>query len=538
MGERRPSDQEKLEQIRKQVADRVETEKESSGVDPKGGDGGGEITSRFIRDCLRMNELGDGLLFRELHRGKFVFNKAMDQWMVWVGHHWEIDQMDLAKSAVEDVVGAYIDETVRVAAEMKDLEEGSTAYSHLKDLRDTLNKRVWALRSTRRRANCLTMAHTCEDGLAIRGDELDQNQWLLACSNCVIDLRTGKSRDGRPEDFILKASDVEWKGVDEPCGPWLDFMYMVFEEDHLDPEEEHPVSDFMQRLLGYAILGSDMLHIFPVWTGIGRNGKGTIVKVMCHIMGQMADTLRPEMLLDQNRNANAGGPTPHIIALRGLRMAFASETNEGCKISAAEVKRLTGGDKLKARSPHDKYEVSFDPTHTLFLLTNVLPHAPADDFALWERTLVVNFPLSFVNRDPEKENERRADLGLFDKLIEHDSGILAWLVKGCLMWQKHGLNPPPKVLIDVKDYRENEDNLGAFIDYCCYIDEKAWVGATQLYNAFEEWWKKFISSKSVAIKQKKFGMMMRKRFTAEKIGGVYRYHGLGLLEQDRIEDPS
>ena len=525
-----------MEQIRQQVADRVKEEQGSvaSGDGKKDGGGGGEITSRFIRDCLKMNELGDGILFRELHRGRFVFNKAMDQWMAWAGHHWEIDQMDLAKAAVEDVVGAYIDETVRVTAEMKEVEDDGTAYSRLKDLRDNLNKRVWALRSTRRRSNCLMMAHTCDGGLAIRGDEIDQNQWLLACSNCVIDLRTGKTRDGRPEDYVLKASGVEWRGIDAPREKWVEFMHLIFEEDKLGPEEEHPVSDFMQRLLGYAILGSDMLHIFPVWTGIGRNGKGTIVKVMCHIMGQMADTLRPEMLLDQGRSANAGGPTPHIISLRGLRMAFASETNEGCKISAAEVKRLTGGDKLKARSPHDKYEVSFDPTHTLFLLTNVLPHAPADDFALWERTLVVNFPLSFVNRDPEKENERRADLELFEKLVEQAPGILAWLVEGCLMWQRHGLNPPPKVLVEVKDYKDNEDNIGAFVDYCCYIDEKAWVGATQLYDVFYEWWQRFISKNP--IKQKKFGMMMRKRFSAEKVGGVYRYFGIGILEQDRLDD--
>ena len=215
-------------------------------------------------------------------------------------------------------------------------------------------------------------------------------------------------------------------------------------------------------------------------------------------------------------------------------MAFASETNEGCKISAAEVKRLTGGDKLKARSPHDKFEVSFDPTHTLFLLTNSLPHAPADDFALWERTLVVDFPLSFVNRDPEKENERRADLNLFEKLIEQDAGILAWLVKGCLLWQQHGLAPPPKVLAKVKDYQREEDNVGAFVDYCCYLDETVWAGATHLYDAFESWWLKFVSKNP--MKQKKFGMLMRKRFKADKVGGVYRYYGIGLLEQDHVDD--
>ena len=538
LSERRPPqdtpDQQELDAIRKRVEERIQQEAAATPGEEKKGGGGGEITSRFIRDCLRMNELGDGLLFRELHRGKFVYNVSMGMWMVWAGHHWEIDMMGQCKAAVENVVAKYIEEAVRVSAELKDVEEGSTAHAQLKDLRDDLNKRIWALRSRRRRDSCLDQASSCEDGLVVKGNEFDQNQWLLACSNCVIDLRTGKARDGRPEDYLLKASTVEWKGIDAPCDRWVNFLRMIFMEDHIGPDEDHPVTDFIQRLMGYAILGSDMLHIFPVWTGKGRNGKGTIVKVMRHIMGPLSESLRPEMLLDQGRNASAGGPTPHIIALRGLRMAFASETNEGCKISAAEVKRLTGGDPLSGRSPHDKFDISFDPTHTLFLLTNYLPHKKADDFAFWERCLVVHFPLSFVDREPAKEHERRADIGLIKKLIEQDAGILAWLVKGCLIWQKHGLQPPPKVVAEVKDYQQAEDNVGAFVDYACYLDEKAWVGASQLYQAFEEWWKKFVSRNPIL--QKKFGTLMRKRFKAEKVGGVYRYYGIGLLEQDHLDD--
>ena len=301
LNDQRPPDPEQLEEIRRQVGDRVE--EEQAGDEKKTPSGGGSgITSQFIRDCLRMNELGDGILFRELHRGKFVFNKAGDMWMVWAGHHWEIDHMDQAKASVENVVAQYIEEAVRVAAEMKEVEDGSTAHAQLKDLREALNKRIWALRSTRRRANCLMMSHTCDEGLAIRGDEIDQNQFLLACSNCVIDLRTGKTRDGRPEDYLVKASPVEWKGIEAPSDGWLKFLHLLFEEDQLAADDEHPVSDFIQRLLGYAMLGSDQLHIFPVWTGIGRNGKGTIVKVMCHIMGPMADTLRPR---------DAPGPGTH-----------------------------------------------------------------------------------------------------------------------------------------------------------------------------------------------------------------------------------
>ena len=54
----------------------------------------------------------------------------------------------------------------------------------------------------------------------------------------------------------------------------------------------------------------------------------------------------------------------------------------------SRVKWLTGNDTITGRNPHDRYEVSFKPSHTLFLLTNHKPHAPADDFAFWERMIL------------------------------------------------------------------------------------------------------------------------------------------------------
>jgi putative DNA primase/helicase len=197
------------------------------------------------------------------------------------------------------------------------------------------------------------------------------------------------------------------------------------------------------------------------------------------------------------------------------------------------VKWLTGNDELTGRNPHDKYEVSFKPTHTLFLLTNNKPHAPAEDFAFWQRVLLIPFNLSFVTREPEQEHERRADIYLADKLKEESSGILAWLVRGCLEWQEQkGLHPPQKVKAATADYKMDEDNIAAFVDTCCItggID--IWSGATALYEAFEAWWKKYVSN--FPMKQKKFGALMRKKFTSEKVGGVYRYYGVALTEENQ-----
>ena len=202
------------------------------------------------------------------------------------------------------------------------------------------------------------------------------------------------------------------------------------------------------------------------------------------------------VLLDQGKNRNAAGPSPDIMSLRGLRMAFASETDEGQRFSSTRVKWFSGGDTLIGRYPHDKRNISFEPTHLLVLLTNHKPHAPASDFAFWERLLLVDFPLSFVDRKPQNENERPMDKGLKDRLLQELPGIAAWLVRGCLEWQRVGIAPPAKVREATSEYRRDEDLLADFVDECCDLQQEGQPEirskASDLYDAFCAWFKQLL----------------------------------------------
>jgi putative DNA primase/helicase len=284
---------------------------------------------------------------------------------------------------------------------------------------------------------------------------------------------------------------------------------------------------FFQRLIGMAIVGKVVLSTFIVLSGVGRNGKSMLVEVFSEILGPMVGPIRSDMLMEQNKNRNAAGPSPDIMSLRGKRICFASETDDGGRISTARIKEMTGKDTLSGRNPHDKYEVSFPPTHTLFLLTNHRPHAPADDFAFWERMILVPFEATFVERDPKPgTKELRADPELPEKLKAEHSGILAWMVRGCLAWQERGgLDLPPKVKAVINEYRRDEDVIQDFIDECCEVVEGAEVGASEVYVVFEKWWKARVSN--FVPKQKRFGVLFGRRF-AKKKDGIVKYIGVEL----------
>jgi len=522
-----PPDKEKVEEYRKQVEARKKTEAELvEKDDPKK-----EISSGFVRDCLNANEFGDGMLFKELYRGKFLFNKAMACWMIWNGHHWEIDYMDAALAAVEGVVAEYQKEFNRVDIEIKKMDKEDPGLAYLKSTRKFIKSRINALRGKARRQNCIMFAHTTDDSIAIHGDEIDNQPWLLPCPNGVVDLKTGVFRDGRPEDYLLKACRVEWDGIDAARDEWEAALMQIYDDDA-------DVVGFMQRLCGCALVGAVIEHIFAVLIGKrGRNGKGSIfMGMLLHVLGQLAAPITPEMLLAQSIKGSSSGPTPDIMSLRGLRFAFATETDEHARFSAARVKWFSGGEELTGRNPHDKYTTTFKPTHTLFLLTNYEPHAPADDDAFWERILQIPHNISFVNREPKEPHERQADLYLSDKLKAQESGILAWVVEGCLLWQKQGLDPPAAILNAKIKYRRREDILMDFIDGCCVLDPETTTGSSHLFTVFEAWWKLNVSKNPP--KQKSFGNLMGKKFEKDKIGGIYRYFGLRLKDdlQTYLED--
>ena len=479
--------------------------------------------AQFVTECLYANELGDGMLYAALKKGQYVFNKSTDEWLRWAGHHWEIDEMGRAVADVEDVCRRYLDEAQRLVDEIAVSDKERAAA--LTDRQKHIYKRVTRLRSQRGRANCLHFAATNPiNALEVSGDDLDKQTMALSGTNGVIDLRTGDLRPGRPDDYILKASPVEYTGVDTPAPLWEKTLLEIFNGDQ-------ELVDFLGRIIGYAITGKCTLAKLPILWGKGRNGKGLIVETDSRVLGPLAGPIPTEMLLDQGRARSSSGPSPDIMALQGMLLVFGSESDEGRRFSPSKVKWLSGGDTLVGRAPHDKRQTSFEPKHTLIMLTNAKPHAPADDFAFWERVLLIPFTRSFVDREPAADDEVRADQDLPEKLKAEYPGILAWMVRGCLAWQQRGLDPPAVVREATAKYRREEDLMADFLEECCVQDKYAECKAAQLYGAFKTWWEENVSNKPLS--QKKFGKIMRKRFKREK-HGTYIYYGVGLLSEDAL----
>jgi putative DNA primase/helicase len=487
--------------------------------------------SVFVRNCLKYGDDGNAALYAYLTQNRFRYNYDTACMVKWAKHFWELDTGGSYVHAVRDVADRYHQEGLKLWEEIKNCNDSDTK-KRLERLQNDLFKTAMSLRYQKARNACLSFAKTIETPFCIKigSESFDSKPMLLACKNGVIDLETGDFRDGRHDDYLIRHTGVGFLGYDHPITLWLKTLNEIFDGDQ-------DTIDYIQRLFGYGITGYVDEHVFPVFQGRGRNGKGLILNVMKHVLSSLYVQLNSQMLLTQPMTRSSSAPSPDLMSLKGARIAVASEAEARSAFAANQVKLLTGGDPITARSPHDKNQSEFDPTHLLILLTNDKPKAPHHDFAFWSRVHLVEFPLSFVD-DPKESFHRKKNPKLFKELIKEAPGILAWLIKGCLLFQKGGLKPTEKILRATIEYQKEEDMLLPFLEECCVVGPGLRVKAKDVFEAYKVWYEEFIGGgRKRTPSQKIFGRLMGEKFDKKK-SGVNWYLGVDLKDDAKIKPES
>lgn len=524
---------EEIAQARVQVGNRVAAE--ASAPAPAGT----VITHDFVKGCVRAEQKGDGILFAEIHRNRFVcVPQLKNQWFEWDGSSWRQVFLHRVEAAVEAVVmqydatWAYFDDK-RSAAE-KDGDKDKK--KRLDRLCDKLRKRIDYLRKGEGVTACIRFSLSNDQPLIASVEQFDADPWVIGVANGVIDLKTGEHRQARPTDMIRRTSTVRWMGIDAPCPTWEAFVREITGEDD-------EVAAFMQRVFGYAITGLSCEPLFVVLAGEGRNGKSVLMRILGKVCGDYMSPIPAELLLDQGQARDADKPTPTLMSLRGLRIAHAAETDDNRKFSISRVKWLSGDDQIVGRYPWDRENTCFDPTHLLFLLTNNIPHAGANEYAFWDRLRLVLFPFRYVD-NPKNENERPRDRTLPGRLEQELPGILAWLIKGCLLYQQIGIAPPKAVMAATEAQKREEDYYQDFIDECLERfdgtgkdERERRTNATEIYEIFARWYLKN-RGKYVPVVQT-FGRHLGKKVHKERRGGNVYYYDVRINPEalDKYPEP-
>jgi len=402
-----------------------------------------------------LTELGSAMRLLDAHDGNIYYVHDAKAWLHWQDGAWNWDVDGAAVRCLAAKLPAQI------------YDEGG---SHLADAQHYAK---WA-RTSQKERTIDAVVSLLKDFERVRLPlaRVDADLYKVGLDNgrVVLDLETGTARPAQQSDFITKSVHVTRLGDSAKALRWQAFLNQVFGGDA-------ELIDWLKRCCGYLLTGSTKEQVFLFCFGLGANGKSVLADTLRFILGDYARAIAAETLTESKRQA--GSATPDLAELIGARLAMSAETEDGAALAESLIKSLIAGDTMPARKLY-MAPVQFTPQFKLMMLGNHKPVIRGNDYGIWRRVRLIPFKRTF------KPEER--DPALLDKLKAEAAHILAWMVEGCLDWQRRGLADVPATIQQATgEYQEEQDLIGRWLAECCRLSPRDETSSTELYSNYKNW---------------------------------------------------
>lgn len=402
-------------------------------------------------------EIGVAKKFAEIYRDRLLSVPAFG-WCAWNGKVWELGVKEKALLLYQELADNILDEATKIVQQR-------TGDAQAEALLNFAQK----IRTARWESSVLTLAAPY---LLAGAEDFDSDPWTLNTPGGLVNLKNGAVRPHDPKAMCSMITSAD-PTVVQPSDKWNSFLKRVTCNDG-------QLESYLQMFYGMAAVGKIYREGLEMHVGGGANGKSTLNNPILAVLGDYATMIAPEVLMVSRTRDEVRG----LAGLRGKRLVLSSETEEGQRLSASIVKRLTSTDRVRARELY-KEEFSFVPSHTLVLCSNHLPKISGIDHGIWRRIHAVPFDARF-DADGQKPHPNYGDL----LLREERSSILRWVIDGARKFHANGNrmpDVPTRVRSATESYRTGEDWISNFIADRCVEAPSDYAASSQLYEAYRIW---------------------------------------------------
>lgn len=400
-----------------------------------------ELQPHFNINFLH-NDIGLGNLFAECFKHCQRFCVDNQKWYIYNNGVWQIDKGDVKSQgnmqALLQLLHLYCKEV-----ENEDNKDSIKEYSKYvnKSSSDTILRRA---------------LNASKNLLLINMTDFDANPYLLNTTNGVYDLKNQSFRFATPEDYFTLSTSCAYphEMMQHKCERWYKFIDEI-------TEGNKEKAKFLQRALGYSILGVNTEECMFVAYGQTRSGKGTLFNTIAKVLGLGKEngyggSVNSSLVCEskfKDRDYNA--PEPMLADTVGIRYLTLSETKKDALLDVNAIKSLTGRDPRKTRQLNCP-AFTFTPQFTMWLSTNFLPRVNDDTIFKSDRLWVIEF-----NKHFDDDNR---DSNLKELFEQHNNRtvVLKWLIDGYKDYVAQGLNPPKCVRDATEEYARQNDRILCF----------------------------------------------------------------------------
>ena len=413
------------------------------------------------------NDIGLGNLFGVCFQHMERFCVDNQKWYIYNNGVWEIDKGDIRSQGnmqkLLQLLHLYCKEVE--TDDNKDVLKQYSTYIN-KSSSDTILRRA---------------LNAAKNSMIINLTDFDSNPYLLNCKNGVYDLKKHSFRFATPEDYFTLSTSCAFPTA--LYMDWCDRWYTFVDEI---TEGNKDKAAFLQRALGYSLLGINGEECMFVAYGQTRSGKGTLFNSIAKVLGSGSEkgyggTVNSSLVCESKyKDVDYNAPEPMLADTVGIRYLTLSETKERAILDVNAIKSLTGRDPRKTRQLHTT-AFTFTPQFTMWLSTNFLPKVNDDTIFKSDRLWVIEFNKHFD--ESTRDNKLKE---LFDTK-EAQMTILKWLVDGYKDYTEHGLNPPECVREATANYARQNDRVLCFKEDCLEDAEGERVSNAAMYAKYKNW---------------------------------------------------
>jgi P4 family phage/plasmid primase-like protien len=309
--------------------------------------------------------------------------------------------------------------------------------------------------------------------------KLDSNNYLIGFNNGVYDIEKNIFREGKSDDYITMTVGYDYQeNHTEKYNDLLKFL------EDIQPNKEE--RDYMLTYLSIGLVGN-LLELFTILTGCGRNGKSKLIELLKYTLGDYFGSVQSQLFTRPRPDANS--PDPGLLSLAKKKIVIASEPEKNSKLNSGFIKFITGRDSTTLRNCHSNDMIDFTAKFIILLICNDIPECDDIDNAFSKRLRCINFPTEFVI-DPKNENQKKIDTNINQNFDYWKHDFILLLIEYYKKYtQTKNLNFTENILKWTNQYKEDTDMYLQFLNECTEKNDDGHIKTTDVYDSFKNWFK-------------------------------------------------
>lgn len=441
-------------------------------------------------DC---SDFGNAKRLVAVAAGKLVWVEDLECFAFYDGKRWSLERGNLEAQRLAHAVIRRIDDEVLALVGLQELRE------------DALEKALgWACTPDMLEDRIKTLrGHAVKSGNAgMTAGMLKQVRSLVSVFSTdfdkdplVLNVETGTLRffevpqkggparwDVRetphaPEDMLMQLASVEFDPAAK-CPMWEERLVLV------QPDAEQRA--IFPRMYGQCLTGLTDCEEFYVHKGRGGDGKTKTHEVIAAIMGSYHRKAGVKTFLQATFQKSGAEHRRDLVDLSGdIRFVLTDEPPPRVTWDGELLKQVTGGSTITAFQAGGKKPVVYKPHWKLFVEVNPLPNMPGDDKGFRRRLRVILWSVDLTRVEGGFEPPEL----LRKRLLTEKSGVLNWLIAGCLEWLGDRRVPVCAAeAMALQNFWAESSPIGEWIDEECDLtDAEAETPSKALWEAFKDW---------------------------------------------------